>query len=82
MTRIKWKKTQCIECGHVSYQMVVCSVNFLVGTDEENTRQMKHQQQCPECGYTADDIGLPTRSEIDEILEILDADMQESQIPL
>ena len=43
---------------------------------------MKHQQQCPECGYTADDISKPTRSEIDKILEILDSGMQESQIPL
>ena len=56
MTLIGQEMKKCIKCGKESQQMVVYSVNFLVGTEEENRNLLSRKQVCPHCNYTAFDI--------------------------
>lgn len=56
MTKVAEKTVKCIKCGAESEQLVVYSVNFNLGSKEENEKLMKHTQKCPKCGYEAVDI--------------------------
>lgn len=56
MTKVLMKKIICAECGKESEQMIVYSVNFLLGDQESNKNLMTHKQECPFCHYTAVDI--------------------------
>lgn len=56
MTKVLNKPVKCAKCGHESDQLIVCSVNFLLGSKEDNEKLMNHMQKCPKCGYEAKDI--------------------------
>ncbi len=58
MTKVAKKQVKCARCGAESEQLIVCSVNFLLGTKEQNEALMKSQQRCPKCGYEAPDISV------------------------
>lgn len=56
MTKVSHKKVKCIKCEIESDQMIVYSVNFLLGSKEDNEKLIHHKQVCPNCNYTATDI--------------------------
>ena len=56
MTQIIRRIVECARCGDKSPQILVCSVNFSLGSKEDNEKLMKHLQKCPNCGYEAVDI--------------------------
>ncbi len=56
MTKIRKESVKCANCGKESEQLLVFSVNFLLGSKEDNEKLMNHMQKCPECGYEAVDI--------------------------
>ncbi|MBO4245737.1 MAG: hypothetical protein J5892_03240 [Bacilli bacterium] len=56
MSKVVRKQVKCIKCGEESEQLIVYSVNYLLGTKEDNDRLMQHKQKCPKCGYEAPDI--------------------------
>lgn len=56
MTKLKLQKVKCIKCGAESEQLLVYSVNFMLGSKEDNIALMNHMQKCPHCGYEARDI--------------------------
>ena len=56
MTKVATKIVKCANCGKESEQLLVFSVNFSLGSKEDNEKLMKHMQKCPECGYEAVDI--------------------------
>lgn len=58
MTKVAKKKVKCIKCGAESEQLIVYSINFSLGTKEQNEALMKNQQKCPNCGYEAMDISI------------------------
>lgn len=58
MTKVAKIPVKCAKCGAESYQLIVQSVNFMLGTKEDNERLMKHQQVCPKCNYTNFDISI------------------------
>lgn len=58
MTKVGKKKVKCVKCGTESEQLIVYSVNFSLGTKEQNEALMKNQQKCPNCGYEAMDISI------------------------
>lgn len=56
MTKVVKKTVKCIKCGNESEQLIVYSVNFALGSKEDNERLMRNVQKCPNCGYEAIDI--------------------------
>ncbi len=56
MTKIGKKIVKCAKCGEESEQLLVFSVNFALGSKEDNEKLVKHMQKCPKCGYEATDI--------------------------
>lgn len=52
MTKVAKIPVKCAKCGTESYQLIVQSVNFMLGPKEDNERLMKHQRVCPKCNYT------------------------------
>ena len=58
MTKVLKKNVKCANCGVESEQMVVHSVNFNLGSEEDNKKLMEHQMVCPNCDYAAVDISL------------------------
>lgn len=56
MTKVVEKKVKCAKCGEESEQLIVYSVNQLLGSKEDNEKLMKKKQKCPKCGYEAEDI--------------------------
>ena len=77
MTRVKWKEIECCKCGHISTQMLICSVNIVCGDEERCEALLNHKQQCPKCGYTALDISepeWPTDEDIDELMKVAEGD--------
>lgn len=63
MTKVAKIKVKCAKCGVESEQLVVHSVNFMLGTNEDNKRLMKHEQVCPKCSYTNFDISVLVNAE-------------------
>lgn len=64
MTKITKNIVKCAVCGTESEQMFVHSVNYLIGSKEDNDALMNSKQKCPNCGYENSDI-----SKIDGNLE-------------
>ena len=56
MTNVRKEKVKCVKCGAESEQLIVCSVNFSLGEEEENKKLMEYKQKCPNCSYEARDI--------------------------
>ena len=56
MTKVAQRKIICAKCGVESEQLVVLSVNFMLGDMESNKKLMTHMQKCPNCKYEAIDI--------------------------
>lgn len=62
MTKILKKQVKCANCGVESEQIVVYSVNFSLGTVEDNEKLMQHKQVCPNCNYTAPNISIKSEN--------------------
>lgn len=58
MTDISRETVKCAKCGKESQQMIVFSVNYLLGTKEDNDKLLHHKQKCPYCEYEAIDISV------------------------
>ena len=56
MTKVSNVIVKCANCGKESEQLVVYSVNFSLGSKEDNEKLMQHKQKCPNFGYEAEDI--------------------------
>ncbi len=63
MTKITKNIVKCAVCGAESEQLLVHSVNYLIGSKEDNDALMNNKQKCLKCGYENRDI-----SKIDENL--------------
>ena len=58
MTKVSKELVKCAKCGKHSEQLVVYSINFMMGNEEENNKLMTHKQKCPYCGYEARNISF------------------------
>lgn len=56
MTKVSKNSVKCAVCGNESEQLIVYSVNDLLGTKEDNANLMNNKQKCPKCGYESNDI--------------------------
>ena len=56
MTKVSKNSVKCAVCGYESEQLIVYSVNSLLGTKEDNDKLMNNKQKCPKCGYESKDI--------------------------
>ena len=63
MTKIARKKLKCAKCGTESEQLIVYSVNFMLGDQKSNEKLMRHQQVCPKCNYKNWDISFLSNNE-------------------
>ena len=63
MTKIGKRKVTCIKCGKESEQLIVFSVNFSLGSREDNEKLLHHKQKCPNCWYEAVDISKLSKTE-------------------
>ena len=63
MTKVVNRIVKCAKCGTESNQLIVCSVNFRLGSREDNESLIKHQQVCPKCNYSNFDISNLTNNE-------------------
>ena len=63
MTKVVQKMVKCCKCGTESEQLIVYSVNFALGTREDNEKLMRHTQKCPKCGYEAANISVEENPE-------------------
>ena len=53
MTKVSQVMVKCDKCGKESLQLLGFSVNFGLGSREDNEALMRHMQKCPHCGYEA-----------------------------
>lgn len=58
MTKASKKMVKCAKCKTESEQIVVYSVNFMLGNKKDNECLKRHQQVCPKCNYTNFDISV------------------------
>lgn len=77
MTKVSKDLVRCAKCGKHSEQLVVYSINFLQGDEEENNRLLEHKQKCPYCGYEARNIAFE-----DNIEDFYGKDYVEEEKPL
>lgn len=63
MTKVVRRMVKCVKCGTESEQFIVYSVNFNLGSREDNEKLMRHTQKCPKCGYEAIDISVETKNQ-------------------
>lgn len=56
MTKIIKEKIKCCKCGYESEQLIVCSINYDIGLEEDNNILSSKKQKCPNCGYEAHNI--------------------------
>ena len=56
MTKVSKKLIKCIKCGKEGEQLLLFSVNYLLGSKESNDRLMNHKPKCPYCEYEYVDI--------------------------
>ena len=78
MTKIAKEMVKCFECGRSSEHLNVYSVNYDLGSEEQNERLLNRTQTCPYCGYTNFNISLPRRSK-KLIYKIICSDNSEHQ---
>jgi len=64
MTKLVRKMVKCVKCGEESEQLLVYSVNSLLGDKESNDKLMAHKQKCPNCGYEARNISIEKKYDI------------------
>jgi len=62
MTKVITKKIKCANCGTESEQMIVYSINYSLGNQEDNARLREHKQVCPNCNYTAPNIDFKIKA--------------------
>ena len=58
MTKVSKDLVKCAKCGKHSEQLVIYSINFLQGDEQENAKLLNHKQKCPYCGYVARNISF------------------------
>lgn len=58
MSDISRRIVKCTKCGKESEQLIVYSVNYLLGDKESNDKLINHKQKCPFCNYEAIDISI------------------------
>lgn len=58
LTKVTKQLVKCSRCGNESEQLIVYSVNFLLGSKEDNQKLIEHKQKCPFCGYEHIDISI------------------------
>lgn len=58
MTKVSKTIKKCVKCGEESEQLAVFSINFNLGSREDNERLMNRKEKCPHCGYEAPDISI------------------------
>lgn len=63
MTKVEKQKVKCIKCGLESEQLIVYSINFSLGSKEDNERLLNLKQKCPNCGYESRDISKLDKEE-------------------
>lgn len=56
MTKVTKNIVKCAACGNESEQLNVYSVNYSLGSKEDNDDLMNSKQKCPKCGYESKDI--------------------------
>lgn len=56
MTKVSRILIKCCKCDKESEQLLVFSVNYLLGDKESNDKLMGYSQKCPFCGYENVDI--------------------------
>lgn len=56
MTKVGKNNVKCAVCGNESEQLIVYSVNYSMGTKEDNDKLVNSKQKCPKCGYENNDI--------------------------
>ncbi len=56
MTKVNKINVKCAVCGNESEQICVYSVNYLMGSREDNDKLINSKQKCPKCGYESNDI--------------------------
>ena len=56
MTKVTKNIVKCAVCGTESEQLNVYSVNYSLGSKEDNDNLMNSKQKCPKCGYESKDI--------------------------
>lgn len=56
MTKVTKKIIKCAKCGTETGQLIIFSVNFSLGSKNDNEKLTKYMQRCPKCGYEANDI--------------------------
>jgi len=72
MTKVTKESVKCAACGVESEQMIVHSVNFALGSAQDNEKLMQHQQVCPSCGYQAPNISVRKKEYLPtEITELI-----------
>lgn len=78
MTKVGNMIVKCAKCGKESSQMIVYSVNYSLGTKEDNDALLEHLQECPHCGYKAIDISMDIEEKkyedmnIDDLIKRID----------
>jgi len=84
MTKVIKNIIKCSKCGKESEQQIVCSVNYLLGTKEDNDKLMNHKQKCPYCNYEAVDIRILNnkleRNQLEKITEQFVSDTNKYEI--
>ncbi len=63
MTKVSKKIVKCVKCETESEQLIVHSVNFMLGVKKDNEKLIRHQQVCPKCNYTNFDISILINNE-------------------
>lgn len=56
MTKVAKVNVTCAKCGKESEQLLVYSINFNLGSKEDNEKLKTRKQKCPHCGYESIDI--------------------------
>lgn len=58
MTKVSKKVIRCVKCGNESEQLVIYSVNSLLGPKSDDGKLVSHQQVCPKCNYSNFDVSV------------------------
>mgnify|MGYP004543556459 FL=1 len=84
MSDISREVVKCAKCGKESPQMIVYSVNYLLGDKESNDKLIEHKQKCPYCEYEAIDISVLNdkleRKTLEKITEDFISEMNKYEI--
>ena len=71
MNGISRETVKCAKCAKESQQLVIYSVNYSLGDNENNDKLVSHKQKCPYCGYEAISIdSLSDKLKREELVKI------------